>query len=69
MNEFVSLKGFIVRKDNIIFVKKGVANTDIEFATSQNGFPQNCHIVKLADEAERDKSFDKIMVALTGDLE
>lgn len=69
MSEFVTIKGFIVRKDNIIYAKKSIVPTQIEVATSCSGMAQQVHIIELVTEEERNRTFDKMMVALTGDIE
>lgn len=67
--EFVSIKGLVVRKDNIVYARKLEKGTGIEFAIAQNtNFPPNSFIINFEDNEERDRTFDKVMVALTGDL-
>ncbi|MBN7575430.1 hypothetical protein C1H57_08415 [Clostridium sp. 2-1] len=67
--EFVAIKGLVVRKDNIVYARKLENGTGIEFAIAQNSsFPPNSFIVNFQESEERDRTFDKIMVALTGDL-
>jgi hypothetical protein len=67
MSEFVAVKGLIVRKDNIAFVSKSLFK-DIQFGITTNNFNQ-VQTVTFEEDHERDRVFDKIMVALTGDLE
>lgn len=67
--EFVSIKGLVVRKDNIVYARKPENEKTIEFAISQNtSFPPNSFRINFENNEERDRTFDKIMVALTGDL-
>lgn len=68
MNDYVILKSIIVRKDNIIFAnKQGVLDISIAI-DNKNNFSTMQNIQFLTEE-DRDRAFNKLTVALTGDLE
>lgn len=67
MKEYVVLKSLIVRKDNIIFVNKSAL--DIMVAIDNNNNFPSMQSIQFLSEEETDRAFDKLTVALTGDLE
>lgn len=68
MKDYVILKSLIVRKDNIIFAtKQGIS--DISMAIDNKNSFTSMQIIGFQNEEERDKAFNKLIVALTGDIE
>lgn len=68
MKEYIILKSLIIRKDNIIFATKEGSNNISLAIDNKNSFT-SMQTIQFLTEEERDKAFNKLTVALAGDIE